>query len=138
MAANASTDAPANTPNQGPVEPSENDKKFFATTFKYLPNDLEMDWDQLAAEMGLKNGHIAKVRFRQIRRKLSIKSTETSMLKPLKPSKVTKRAKATKTQKQVKDDLEDDEEDLKVFKKTEDDKGAVKTDDAEDAAKEEK
>lgn len=61
MAANASTDAPANTPNQGPVEPSENDKKFFATTFKYLPNDLEMDWDQLAAEMGLKNGHIAKV-----------------------------------------------------------------------------
>ncbi|KAI1115908.1 hypothetical protein F5Y14DRAFT_460086 [Nemania sp. NC0429] len=46
------------------------DVKFFAAMFKYLPKNIEIDWDEFAKEMGFKDGKIAKVRCRQIRAKL--------------------------------------------------------------------
>ncbi|TGJ85798.1 hypothetical protein E0Z10_g3018 [Xylaria hypoxylon] len=45
------------------------ENKFFVTMFKYLPKNLEIDWDRFAKEMGLKDGSIAKTRCRQIRTK---------------------------------------------------------------------
>jgi hypothetical protein len=39
------------------------ESKFFATIFKYLPKTMEIDWEAFAAEMGLKDGQIAKVCF---------------------------------------------------------------------------
>jgi hypothetical protein len=37
------------------------DGKFFSTMFKYLPANVELDWEGFAQEMGLKNANVAKV-----------------------------------------------------------------------------
>ncbi|KAI0871394.1 hypothetical protein GGS24DRAFT_509852 [Hypoxylon argillaceum] len=79
------------------------DSKFFVILVKYLPKAVEIDWDEFAKEMGLKDGNVAKVRFRQIRTKLGILLPEAgSPAKPATP-KVLKPAnennKVTKSRK---------------------------------------
>ncbi|KAI0427097.1 hypothetical protein F5Y09DRAFT_317164 [Xylaria sp. FL1042] len=54
------------------------DGKFFAVMFKYLPAKLEIDWDQFAHEMGLKNSAVAKTRLHQIRKKLGLDAASTN------------------------------------------------------------
>ncbi|KAI0966717.1 hypothetical protein F4678DRAFT_483762 [Xylaria arbuscula] len=43
--------------------------KLFALVVKYMPKNVDLNWDELAKEMKLKDGGIAKVRMRQIRKK---------------------------------------------------------------------
>ncbi|KAI1305680.1 hypothetical protein F5Y03DRAFT_394867 [Xylaria venustula] len=45
------------------------ESKFFAMVIKYMPKNVELNWEELAREMNLKDGGIAKVRMRQIRKK---------------------------------------------------------------------
>ncbi|KAI1381474.1 hypothetical protein F4677DRAFT_440690 [Hypoxylon crocopeplum] len=68
--------------------PSVGDQKFFATIFKYLPKNIEMNWEDFAQEMGFKNSTIAKARFSQIRRKHEVGSSATG--DPVIPTKITK------------------------------------------------
>ncbi|KAI1086160.1 hypothetical protein F5B19DRAFT_498617 [Rostrohypoxylon terebratum] len=53
----------------GDVGISAADQKFFTVIFKYLPTGMDLDWDRFAVDMGFKDASIAKVRFRQIRKK---------------------------------------------------------------------
>ncbi|KAI1338834.1 hypothetical protein F5Y15DRAFT_99351 [Xylariaceae sp. FL0016] len=89
---------------------SESDIKFFTTFFKYLPKNVpEMDWEGIAKEIGLKDGGIAKCRFRQIRKKHGLTDPPT----PGKaPSKVVKNKNGVRKLNFVKDD--EDEKDTKV------------------------
>ncbi|KAI1284776.1 hypothetical protein F5Y07DRAFT_347672 [Xylaria sp. FL0933] len=54
------------------------DGKFFAVMFKYLPQKLEIDWEQFAHEMGLKNAAVAKARLYQIRKKLGLDTASSN------------------------------------------------------------
>ncbi|KAI1425894.1 hypothetical protein F5Y12DRAFT_745119 [Xylaria sp. FL1777] len=88
---------------EGEIKVSAGDAKFFAVMFKYLPQKLDMDWEQFAREMGLKDGSIAKVRARQIRKKLGLDGVgapaKTSSPKAPKPSNANKVTKPRKTGK---------------------------------------
>ncbi|KAI5864204.1 hypothetical protein GGS23DRAFT_595841 [Durotheca rogersii] len=91
---------------------SVHEQKFFATIFKYLPKNLDLNWDEFASEMGLKNASIAKTRFSQIRRKFEIGNSPGSVSST--PSKVTKAKKPRKTKaatKGIGKDVDDDEDD---------------------------
>ncbi|KAI0533960.1 hypothetical protein GGR58DRAFT_84602 [Xylaria digitata] len=48
------------------------DVKFFTVMFKHLPQKLDIDWEEFAKEMGLKNPGVAKTRLGQIRSKLGL------------------------------------------------------------------
>ncbi|KAI1131204.1 hypothetical protein F5Y10DRAFT_234045 [Nemania abortiva] len=100
------------------------DGKFFSVMSKHLPATLDIDWDQFAKDMGLKNAAVAKVRYRQIRTKLGLPGAagtpgagtkaaddpQADAAKTLKPAnvsnKITKARKPQKPRKQ-KNALED-------------------------------
>ncbi|GAW18929.1 hypothetical protein ANO14919_084120 [Xylariales sp. No.14919] len=108
---------------------SSAEQKFFVTMFKYLPKNLDINWDQFAAEMGLKDGSIAKTRCRQIRTKYKFNepsagngsggTPEADTPKPInttKGNKITKGRKPPKPKQQKKtpklanvDDVDDGE-----------------------------
>ncbi|OTB05373.1 hypothetical protein M426DRAFT_319908 [Hypoxylon sp. CI-4A] len=69
------------------------DQKFAATLLKYLPASLNIDWAGFAEEMNLKDGKVAKMRYSQIRRKISGANSGAAALPTY---KVTKPTKATK------------------------------------------
>ncbi|KAI1780534.1 hypothetical protein F4818DRAFT_435737 [Hypoxylon cercidicola] len=46
------------------------ESRFAATLFKYLPKDLELNWEAFAKDMKFKGAGVARVRFHQIRRRL--------------------------------------------------------------------
>ncbi|KAI0805809.1 hypothetical protein GGR55DRAFT_653559 [Xylaria sp. FL0064] len=83
------------------------DGKFFAVMFKYLPQKLEIDWEQFAHEMGLKNAAVAKARLYQIRKKLGLDTASSNKngAKGTKANKVTKPRKTSKA-KQPKNAVE--------------------------------
>ncbi|KAK5631057.1 hypothetical protein RRF57_006772 [Xylaria bambusicola] len=85
--------------------------KFFTVMFKYLPRHLELDWDAFAREMTLKDGNVAKVRVRQIRKKLGLDGVGAGKnASPAKPkptaNKVSKPRKSSKA-KQAKNAVEE-------------------------------
>lgn len=45
----------------GDLKVTAADIKFFTVLFKYLPRQLDLNWEEFASEMGLKDGSIAKV-----------------------------------------------------------------------------
>lgn len=55
-------DIPVSPAGDGESKLTAGDIKFFTAMFKYLPKNIEMDWDEFAQEMGFKDGRIAKVR----------------------------------------------------------------------------
>ncbi|GAP90563.1 hypothetical protein SAMD00023353_5000510 [Rosellinia necatrix] len=74
----ASNESPGSNGTADYIAPSAGDTKFFATMFKYLPKNIDIDWDQFAQEMGFKNSEVAKVRCRQIRLKLGLTGAGSS------------------------------------------------------------
>ncbi|KAI1190315.1 hypothetical protein F5B17DRAFT_427641 [Nemania serpens] len=120
-------DIPVSPAGDGESKLTAGDIKFFTAMFKYLPKNIEMDWDEFAQEMGFKDGRIAKVRCRQIRLKLGLvtpdtptKATTANALKPANEgNKVTKagrkpKAKQPKFELKVADGDEDDDDKAKV------------------------
>ncbi|KAK6955312.1 hypothetical protein Daesc_002945 [Daldinia eschscholtzii] len=104
--------------------PSTGDQKFFAAFFKFLPNSMDIDWNGLALELGLKDARIARTRFSQIRRKYQQKDSvgdSPQQSKVTKAVKVAKGKNAKVTGKGGKKDnaIEDDEEDNKSIEKEE-------------------
>ncbi|KAL7624401.1 hypothetical protein AAE478_005965 [Parahypoxylon ruwenzoriense] len=88
--------------------PSAGDLKFFSTIFKFLPKSLDMNWDEFAKEMGLKDATIAKARFSQIRRKFEVgKLPGTPSPDSSKVTKSTKARKPRKGKGAVKDTAQD-------------------------------
>ncbi|TRX89516.1 hypothetical protein FHL15_009560 [Xylaria flabelliformis] len=77
----------------GELKLTPQESKFFAVIFKHLPKTLDIDWEQFAAEMGFKNGDVAKVRCRQIRVKHGIYGAPGATSKSTAP-KITKPANA--------------------------------------------
>ncbi|KAI0525447.1 hypothetical protein F5B22DRAFT_642466 [Xylaria bambusicola] len=82
------------------------DIKFCTIMFKHLPRQLELDWDAFAKEMKLKNTNVAKVRVRQIRKKLGLDGVSAGQnASPAKPkpnnanTKVSKSGKSSKAKK---------------------------------------
>lgn len=49
--------------------------KFFTVIFKYLPKNLDIDWNGFAEEMGFKGGNIAKVRIHALTSSFFLPST---------------------------------------------------------------
>ncbi|KAI1438253.1 hypothetical protein GGR50DRAFT_640693 [Xylaria sp. CBS 124048] len=86
------------------------DSKFLATMFKYLPTSVQIEWDDFAKDMNLKNGLVAKTRCRQIRSKLNLlpgaeKADGTASTGPttLGNTKVTKQRTPRKSRKKAKE-----------------------------------
>ncbi|KAI3321940.1 hypothetical protein HD806DRAFT_537029 [Xylariaceae sp. AK1471] len=76
------------------------DGKFFSTMFKYLPANMDIDWEGLARELNLKNANVAKVRCRQIRTKLGVTGPGTGSGTPSSPTSAPKaNANANKVKK---------------------------------------
>ncbi|KAF2963263.1 hypothetical protein GQX73_g10312 [Xylaria multiplex] len=81
------------------------DVKFFTVMFKHLPQKLDIDWDEFAKEMGLKNPGVAKTRLGQIRSKLGLTRARAgnglgTSIKPANTNnKIIKAPKTTKTAK---------------------------------------
>jgi hypothetical protein len=50
-----------NTGRAGRVQPTAAEGLFFYTVNKHTANKLDVNWNAVAAEMGLKNGEIARV-----------------------------------------------------------------------------
>ncbi|KAI0850129.1 hypothetical protein F5Y00DRAFT_260861 [Daldinia vernicosa] len=117
------------------------DQKFFTAIFKYLPTSMEIDWDGLSQELGLKDAKIAKMRFSQIRRKFNKEEAAGDSPQKTKAARVTKPTKGKKAKVAGKGrdeyDTYDDDEDVKPATKKEpedDDEGAIKIEDGDDEA----
>ncbi|KAI8627685.1 hypothetical protein F5Y19DRAFT_477222 [Xylariaceae sp. FL1651] len=105
--------ADKDTSGEGP-KPTESDNKFLRTIAKYVPKDVQIDWEKFTEEMKLKNVLVAKTRFRQIRSKLGLNepaddpSQQATQTTSKKSTKVTAKAtmpsnanKVTKSRKQT-------------------------------------
>ncbi|KAI0443932.1 hypothetical protein F4803DRAFT_513350 [Xylaria telfairii] len=107
----------------GELQVTAQESKLFTHIVKQLPKAIDIDWDQLAKELGFKNAEVAKTRCRQIRTKLGIygppgSSSQTSKSAVKGPSneknKVTKPRKLAKTKKakhvpEAEDDAKDED-----------------------------
>ncbi|KAI0131228.1 hypothetical protein F4814DRAFT_445370 [Daldinia grandis] len=120
---------------------SAGDQKFFTTIFKYLPNGIDLDWNGLSQELGLKDAKIAKLRFSQIRRKYRMEEAAGGSPRQTKITRVTKptRGKKLKVTGKNRDDNDsyDDDEDMKPATKKEPEyefAGAIKIEDGDDEA----
>ncbi|KAI1266509.1 hypothetical protein F5Y18DRAFT_359824 [Xylariaceae sp. FL1019] len=119
---------------------SESDMKFATTFFSFLETRPEINWEAFAQTLKFKDAEIAKVRFRQIHKKLRIDASQTtdngeepSTASPLKsPGKVQKKkgtprkAQAKKTGKLATALAKEEDDDAKmddVGKKEEDFEG---------------
>ncbi|KAI0490521.1 hypothetical protein F4859DRAFT_11213 [Xylaria cf. heliscus] len=112
----------------GDLKLTTQETKLFTHIIKQLPKTIDIDWDQVAAEVGFKNGDVAKTRCRQIRTKLGIygssagsprKPAASNPIKPInkgnKVVKPRKNAKAKESKPAVEianhDDDDDDDDD---------------------------
>ncbi|KAJ8133023.1 hypothetical protein O1611_g599 [Lasiodiplodia mahajangana] len=111
-----STPTNANPSGESNFNPTLAESKFCAFMLKYLPANPDINWEEFANDMGLKNANVAKARCRQIRKKLGLqvnspaaeKGETPEVLKPVNAdSKVTKPRKKNPKPRKMKSVLED-------------------------------